>query len=135
MSVLKSNYQRRKIDPSSSERVASTTPSISAQAAIASAEAKLDGKYNGFNTTVEFFAKDNGEVALAHVVQIQNNDHWFETFVDAHTGEILGANDFMSDSTVSSFLRLFFSFCDFKYNYHSSALSPSISKTPALELF
>ena len=85
------------------ERVTSTTPKITAQAAIASAEAKLDAKHNGSPTTIEFFAKDNGEVALAHVVQVENNDHWFETFVDAQTGEILGANDFVSDATVSFF--------------------------------
>nr|VWO99013.1 Extracellular metalloproteinase 4 (EC (Fungalysin MEP4) [Ganoderma boninense] len=81
------------VQPSS---VPSNTPSISVADAIAKAENALAGAYNGHPTTLEFVAKEDGSVALTHVVQIQddNQDMWVEAFVDAHSGEIAHLTDF-----------------------------------------
>ncbi|KXN84352.1 Extracellular metalloproteinase mep [Leucoagaricus sp. SymC.cos] len=81
--------------------IASSTPSISAEQAIASAEKTLDGKFNNHPATLEFLAKEDNSVALTHVVQIENDETgaWFEAFVDAHSGEVLSVTDFVTKAS------------------------------------
>ncbi|OBZ71043.1 Extracellular metalloproteinase 5 [Grifola frondosa] len=78
--------------------IPSITPSISVDDAISKAESALSGKFNDHPPTIEFIAKQDGSVALAHVVQVQNNDVgvWFEAFVDAHTGDIVHITNFVA---------------------------------------
>ncbi|PIL32531.1 hypothetical protein GSI_05234 [Ganoderma sinense ZZ0214-1] len=92
------------VQPSS---VPSNTPSISVTDAIAKAESQLAGEYNGHPTTLEFVAKEDGSVALAHVVQIQDDDQdmWVEAFVDAHTGDIVHLTDFGAHASASPVYR------------------------------
>lgn len=83
--------------------MAATTPSITIEQAIASAEETLGGKYNDHPTTLEFLAKDDGSAALTHVVQVQNasTGAWFEAFVDAHSGKVISVTDFVAKAAVS----------------------------------
>lgn len=89
-----------------SAHVPSSTPSITVDAAIAKAEKALGGKYNNWPATVEYVAKDDGSLALTHVVQIQDDAKaiWYEAFVDAHTGELVHITDFVAKASVSTFL-------------------------------
>ena len=82
--------------------VPSATPSISLDDAIASAESFLSGKFNDHPATLEFVAKEDGSLALAHVVQIQNDETgaWFEAFVDAHSGDVIHLTDFVAKASV-----------------------------------
>lgn len=66
-------------------------------------EAALEGKYNGFNATLEYLAMGDGSVALTHVIQIQNatTNGWYEAYIDAHSGELLSVTDFVNDASVS----------------------------------
>ena len=81
----------------------STTPSISSDDAISKAESELGAKYNQHPTKLEFVAKQDGSVALTHVVQVRDDSQamWYEAFVDAHTGDIVQLTDFVSHSSVS----------------------------------
>ncbi|TFK32706.1 Fungalysin metallopeptidase-domain-containing protein [Crucibulum laeve] len=81
--------------------IASSTPSITVDAAIAAAEAALSGKFNDHPPTIEFLVKEDNTVALTHVVQIRNEaaGTWFEAFVDAHSGELLSVTDFVTKAT------------------------------------
>lgn len=91
--------------------MAASTPSITVEQAIASAEETLGGKFNDHPPTLEFLAKDDNTVALTHVVQIQNatTGAWFEAFVDAHSGKVISVTDFVAKAAVS-----------FSYNYCES---------------
>ncbi|KAM5541594.1 hypothetical protein V8D89_004784 [Ganoderma adspersum] len=81
--------------------VPSTTPFISADDAISTAESELGGAYNGHPTKLEFVAKEDGAVALTHVVQIRDDDKdmWFEAFVDAHSGDIVHLTGFVAHAS------------------------------------
>jgi extracellular elastinolytic metalloproteinase len=61
----------------------------------------LEGKYNDHPGALEYLALSDGSVALAHVIQVQNDEAgtWYEAFVDAHSGEILSVTDFVSDAS------------------------------------
>ena len=82
--------------------VPSTTPSISSDDAISKAESELGAKYNQHPTKLEFVAKQDGSVALTHVVQVRDDSKamWYEAFVDAHTGDIIQLTDFVSHASV-----------------------------------
>jgi hypothetical protein len=84
------------------ESIASSTPTITLAAAIATAEKALDGKFNEHPATLEYLAKDDGSVALTHVVQIRNEaaGTWYQAFVDAHSGDLLSITDFVSQASV-----------------------------------
>ncbi len=86
-----------------SASVPSTTPSISLEDAISTAESQLSGKFNEHPATLEFVAQKDGSLALTHVVQIQNDETgaWFEAFVDAHSGELVQLTDFVAKASVS----------------------------------
>ncbi|KAF9008256.1 Fungalysin metallopeptidase-domain-containing protein [Cyathus striatus] len=83
------------------KKIASSTPSITVDAAIAAAEEALDGKYNDWPSTLEYLARDDGTAALTHVVQIRNEETgtWYEAFVDAHSAEVLSVTDFVARAT------------------------------------
>ncbi|KAJ7448096.1 hypothetical protein FB451DRAFT_1054019 [Mycena latifolia] len=76
------------IKPSS---VAPSTPTIPLEDAISTAEAALEGTFNGHAATLEFLAREDGSLVLTRVMQIQNEETgvWVEAFVDAHSGELL----------------------------------------------
>lgn len=92
-----------------SASVPSTTPSVSLEDAISTAESQLSGKFNEHPATLEFVAKKDGSLALTHVVQIQNDDTgaWYQAFVDAHSGEIVQLTDFVAKASVSPALAHF----------------------------
>lgn len=88
--------------------IADSQPKISQEDAIKTAEEQLEGTYNGHPITLEYLVKDDGSVALTHVIQTRNKEvgTWYEGFIDAHSGELLGVVNFRSDAAVSV---LFFS--------------------------
>ncbi|KDQ13806.1 hypothetical protein BOTBODRAFT_361187 [Botryobasidium botryosum FD-172 SS1] len=79
--------------------VASSTPKLSKADAIAKAEAAFSAKYNDWKVSLEYFNKDNGVAALTYLVQVQNDDHWWEVSVDAANGEIVNAVDFVAQAS------------------------------------
>ena len=87
--------------------VPSTTPSISAADAISKAESELGGAYTGHPTKIEFVAKQDGSVALTHVVQVRDDSEamWYEAFVDAHTSDIVQLTDFVAHASVGLDIR------------------------------
>lgn len=88
----------------STETIASSSPTITVEAAIAKAEAALDGKFNDHPATIEYLVKDDDTVVLTHVVQIHNEaaGTWFQAFVDAHSGDLVSVVDFVTQSSVRS---------------------------------
>ena len=83
----------------------SSKPTLTLEEAIDKAESTLGGKYNEWPATLEFIAKEDGSVSLAHVVQIQNDETgaWVEAFIDAHSGELVHVTDFVTKASVSVF--------------------------------
>ncbi|KAG5641142.1 hypothetical protein DXG03_005893 [Asterophora parasitica] len=83
------------------KKIAASKPIVSLDAAIATAEQALDGKYNGHPATLEYLAKDDGSAVLTHVVQIQNEaaGTWYQAFVDAHSGELASIVDFVTKAS------------------------------------
>ncbi|KAG6907050.1 hypothetical protein DXG01_010736 [Tephrocybe rancida] len=83
------------------DNIAPSTPSLSVDSVISAVEDALDGKHNGFPTSLEYLAREDGSSALTHVIQIQNEQTgaWYEAFVDAHTGEVLTVTDFVTQAT------------------------------------
>ncbi|KAF8970318.1 Fungalysin metallopeptidase-domain-containing protein [Flammula alnicola] len=81
--------------------IAASKPSITVEAAIASAEAALGGKYNDHPATLEYVVKADNSAALTHVVQIQNDTTgaWVEAFIDAHSGELVTITDFVAKAS------------------------------------
>lgn len=89
------------LNPISLESIASSTPTITVEAAISTAEKALDGKFNDHPASIEYLAKEDGTVALTHVVQIRNETAgtWYQAFVDAHSGELLSITDFVTQAS------------------------------------
>lgn len=83
-------------------RIASSKPSSSLQDAISTAERTIDGHFNEHPATLEYLVKDDGSVALTHVIQIQNEDTgtWVEAFVDAHSNTLVSVIDFVTKASV-----------------------------------
>ena len=83
--------------------IADTRPTITVDDAIATAEKALNGKFNDFPPSLEFFVKPDNTVVLTHVVQIRNENAgvWVEAFVDAHANELVSLVDFVTKATVS----------------------------------
>ncbi|KAF9008254.1 Fungalysin metallopeptidase-domain-containing protein [Cyathus striatus] len=81
--------------------IASSTPSITVDAAISFAEKALSGKFNQHPPTLEFLVKEDNTTALTHVMQIENDatGAWVEAFVDAHSGELLSITDFVTQAS------------------------------------
>ncbi|KAF8970317.1 Fungalysin metallopeptidase-domain-containing protein [Flammula alnicola] len=81
--------------------IASSTPSITVDQAIATAESAIGGKFNDFPPSIEFFVKPDNTVVLTHVVQIRNEAAgiWVEAFVDAHANELVSIVDFVTKAS------------------------------------
>lgn len=85
------------------ESVASATPTLTKDQAVAKAEAASGAKYNNWPTSLQYFAKDTDHVILTHVVQVQNDQtgEWYAAYVDAATGEVVNMVSFVADASVS----------------------------------
>ncbi|TFL04092.1 Fungalysin metallopeptidase-domain-containing protein [Pterulicium gracile] len=83
------------------EQIAKSTPSVSVEAAIATAEEALDGKFNDVEAKLEYVVLEDGSAILAHVVQIQNDEAetFYAAYVDAHSGELTSVVDFVAEAT------------------------------------
>ncbi|KAF8608692.1 hypothetical protein BDV93DRAFT_531076 [Ceratobasidium sp. AG-I] len=81
--------------------VSSASPVIALLKAISIAEQKLGGKYNKWPAELKYFAKDDGNVVLTHVVQIQNvqTSIWKQAYIDAKTGDLVNVVDFVADAS------------------------------------
>ncbi|KAK6981334.1 extracellular metallo proteinase mep [Favolaschia claudopus] len=85
-----------------SGKIPSTTLSVSFEDAKNTAEAALDGTYlSEIPSTVEYLAKDNGEVVLVHVLQIRNEEAatWYNALVNAHTNKLESITDYVAHAT------------------------------------
>ncbi|KAI0344183.1 hypothetical protein BDW22DRAFT_1137358 [Trametopsis cervina] len=82
-------------------KVAAATPSISVEQAISKAENALGGKYNDWPATLEYVAREDGSLSLAHVVQVRDEAKslWVEAFVDAHNGDVIHLTDFVNKAS------------------------------------
>ncbi|KDQ15334.1 hypothetical protein BOTBODRAFT_131082 [Botryobasidium botryosum FD-172 SS1] len=79
--------------------IASSKPTISKTDAIAKAEATFSAKYNNWKIATEYFVRDDGHLSLTYIVQVQNDDHWWEVSVDAANGDIVNAVDFVAEAS------------------------------------
>ncbi|RDB18741.1 Extracellular metalloproteinase mep [Hypsizygus marmoreus] len=81
--------------------IADSKPTIDVESIIPKVEEALEGKFNNHTPAVEYLAKEDGSVALTHVLQVQNEEAgtWFEAYVCAHTGEILSVTDFVAHAS------------------------------------
>ena len=94
------------------DKVASKTPTLKAEDAIAIAENKLGGKFDSAAfpaPSLEYLARQDGSAALTYVLQVRNveNHIWYEAFVDAHSGDVVSVTDFKAHASVSIALLLF----------------------------
>ncbi|KAK7034071.1 hypothetical protein VNI00_012502 [Paramarasmius palmivorus] len=82
-------------------KIASSTPTVSSEDAIATAEELLEGTHNGAAPALQYLARPDGSAALVHAVQVNNEEDgtFFEAYVDAHSGDILSVNDFVAHAT------------------------------------
>jgi extracellular elastinolytic metalloproteinase len=69
---------------------------------IAKVEAAFDATYNQWPTSLHYLAQSDGTAKLVHSIQVQNEEvnSWYEVYVDAHTGDILSATDFVAEAAV-----------------------------------
>ncbi|KAJ7100916.1 hypothetical protein B0H15DRAFT_464602 [Mycena belliarum] len=83
------------VSPSS---IAPSTPTVSIEAAIATAEAALGGTHTGHPATLQYLTMPDGSAALVHVVQVQNDEKGtsYEAFVDAHANVLVSVTDFVA---------------------------------------
>ncbi|KAG8743262.1 hypothetical protein FRC10_012306 [Ceratobasidium sp. 414] len=83
------------------ESVASSTPALTKDQAVAKAEAATGAKYNNWPTSLEYFAKDSDHVVLIHVVQVQNDKtgEWYAAYVNAASGEVVNIVSFVADAS------------------------------------
>lgn len=85
------------------EKIAPSTPKLSADEAVKIAEKTLGGQKNDIEPALQFLARPDGSVSLVHAVQVQNEDDesFVEAYVDAHSGKVISMNDFVADASVS----------------------------------
>ncbi|KAG8827740.1 hypothetical protein FRC19_000749 [Serendipita sp. 401] len=81
--------------------VAPATPAITVADAVRSAEKTLSGTHNGHNPSLEYYVESSGSLVLTYVVQVVTPDgqHWYEAFVDASNGNVIGSNDFSASAS------------------------------------
>ncbi|KAJ7749849.1 hypothetical protein DFH07DRAFT_746553, partial [Mycena maculata] len=91
------------------ETVASKEPNIHMNAAISIAEQHAGGTHNGHPPKLEYLMQPDDHLALVHVIQIRNDEAgtWYETYIDAHSGQPLFLNDFASHSTAGNFSGMY----------------------------
>ncbi|KAF9446065.1 hypothetical protein P691DRAFT_674380, partial [Macrolepiota fuliginosa MF-IS2] len=82
--------------------IAPPTPTVQWKDILPGVEELFDGKRNSAAPGVEYLVKEDGSLALTHVMQIENPDtkFWVEVFVCAHSREVLSVTDFMAHATV-----------------------------------
>ncbi|GLB39054.1 putative peptidase M36 family protein [Lyophyllum shimeji] len=85
----------------STSNIANSKPTLDVNSVLPTAEAALDGKFNGQPPTLEYLVNEDGSVALTHVFQVENETAgtWFEAFVCAHTGRLLSVTDFVAHAS------------------------------------
>ena len=83
-----------------SDKIADSKPTVEIDSFIGDIESQLNGKFNDYKS-LEYLAKQDGSVALVHVVQIRNEETnaWYEAMVDAHSGELVSITDFVADAS------------------------------------
>ncbi|KAJ7918189.1 Fungalysin metallopeptidase-domain-containing protein [Mycena leptocephala] len=86
------------VTPSS---IAPSTPSVSFEDAVATAEDALTGTYNGHPAEIKYFLKDDGSAVLVHSFQVQNEEtgSWYLAYVDAHSNSLVSVTDFVAKAT------------------------------------
>ncbi|PPQ72396.1 hypothetical protein CVT24_002081 [Panaeolus cyanescens] len=80
---------------------APSNPAVSINDAIRNAEEALHGTYNQHPVTVNYLARPDNSAALVYTIQIENEplSIWKEAHVDAHSGAVLSAIDFVDESS------------------------------------
>lgn len=84
--------------------VPSSTPSVSAQDAITTAEQTLDGTYDSAQaTSLKYLALEDGSVALTHAIRVRvpSTGDTYEAYVDAHENKLLSVHSFTARSSVN----------------------------------
>ncbi|KAJ7671777.1 Fungalysin metallopeptidase-domain-containing protein [Mycena rosella] len=86
------------VTPSS---IAPSAPSISFEDAVTTAEAALDGTYNGHPADIQYFTKDDNTAILVHAFQVQNQEAgtWYLAYVDAHANTLVSVSDFVAKAS------------------------------------
>ncbi|KAF9262356.1 hypothetical protein L218DRAFT_960501 [Marasmius fiardii PR-910] len=81
--------------------IADSNPSVDVASVIPKTEEALQGKKNDIEPTLEYLARPDGTVALAHVFQVRNDEAqtWYEAYVDAHSGELLSVTNFVAHAS------------------------------------
>ncbi|QRV79441.1 extracellular metalloproteinase MEP [Ceratobasidium sp. AG-Ba] len=81
------------------KNIAGNKPKIDAPLAISKAESAVGGKYNGWPTSLKYFATPDDDLLLVYVMQIQNaqSGDWKEVHVDADTGSIVNHVDYVAN--------------------------------------
>ncbi|KAL0062372.1 hypothetical protein AAF712_010718 [Marasmius tenuissimus] len=84
--------------PVADDKIADSTPTVALNAAVLKAEEILQGRKNEIKPTLGYFPREDGLISLVHVFQVQNEEgsHWYEAYVDAHTGELVSATSFVA---------------------------------------
>ncbi|KAJ3515873.1 hypothetical protein NLJ89_g1485 [Agrocybe chaxingu] len=80
------------------DKIAPSHATLPVETAVSAAERMTKASYNGNPTKTEYLALSDGSIALVHVIQVQNEEAcmWLEVHVDAHTGEVHSAVDFVA---------------------------------------
>ncbi|KAG2003700.1 extracellular elastinolytic metalloproteinase [Coprinopsis cinerea AmutBmut pab1-1] len=84
-----------------STRIADPSPTVSWRSVLPQIEESLDATYNNANATLEYFVKPGGDVALTHIIQLQNKESgaFYEALIDAHSGDLISVNDFVAHAS------------------------------------
>ncbi|KAF9524009.1 metalloprotease MEP2 [Crepidotus variabilis] len=80
------------------DNIPSSVASMQMEDAISIAESVFSCPYNGHPVKMEYYAKADGNIALVHVIQVQNTDSWYEVYIDAHSGEAVGSTNFVASA-------------------------------------
>ncbi|KAK7033958.1 hypothetical protein VNI00_012585 [Paramarasmius palmivorus] len=83
------------------KNIAPSKPSVDVQSVIAKTEETLGGKKSDAEPTLQYLAREDGSVALVHAFQVANEEvgTWYESYVDAHSGELLSVADFVAHAS------------------------------------
>ncbi|KIY70976.1 hypothetical protein CYLTODRAFT_419252 [Cylindrobasidium torrendii FP15055 ss-10] len=86
--------------------IAASTPSLEYSDAVSVAQDKTGGAYVNVTglagrSSLGYYVKEDQSAALTHVVQVKNNatGEWYETYIDAHSGELVGMTDYVAKAS------------------------------------
>jgi extracellular elastinolytic metalloproteinase len=93
------------IVPNPLARTSPALPTVPVNDAIATAEEYLDGTYDSTKypaPSLQYLAQEDGTLALIHSFHVTNDTAgtYYEAFVDAHSGTLLSATDFVAQASV-----------------------------------